>query len=54
VKDPGSKSHGKWSSSKKMLVTSLAFSGVLLLGLLLTVWLGGEPTPLTVDYDGFD
>ena len=44
----------EWSGTKKMLVTSLAVSGVLLLVLLLTIWLGGEPAPLSVDYDGFD
>ena len=47
-------SDNEWSGTKKMLVTSLAVSGVLLLVLLLTIWLGGEPAPLSVDYDGFD
>ena len=47
-------SENKWSGARKMLVISLAVSGLLLLALLLTIWLGGEPTPLSVDYDGFD
>ena len=54
MKDPEPKNEGEWSSSKKMLVASIALSGALLLGLLLIVWLGGEPAPLSVDYDGFD
>ena len=60
VEDPIPKSEhdapsdNEWSGTKKMVVTSLAVSGVLLLVLLLTIWLGGEPAPLSVDYDGFD
>ena len=43
-----------WSMTRKVMVTSLLVSSFLLACLLLTVWLGGEPPPLSVDYDGFD
>jgi hypothetical protein len=49
-----SASVSKLSGTKKMLLASLVVSGLVLLALLLTIWLGGEPPPLSVDYDGFD
>jgi len=54
LEDQSSEKDRKWSFPRKMLLGSLVFSGFLLLVLLLTIWLGGEPTPLSVDYDGFD